>query len=77
MNGIINVKDFEDRIRVNNSVYVTRNRPTLIQDDHSTCYGMNEPMNRLIRMYNMFKDDFIASNSINVLKAKISARLSI
>ena len=46
-------------LKGNDRLYATKNTPALINYNHSTFYGMNESMTSLIRMYNMYQDEFI------------------
>ena len=71
MNDEIDVPNLRNSILENGSTYATRFRSRLIYDSHSTSYGMNEPITRMIRLYNSHRDIFENCNSINTFKSKI------
>ena len=75
MYDFIDVPCLKENIIRNNSMYVTRNRPILICNNHSTSYGLNEPMTRLIRLFNLYHDEFENCNSIDMLKNSIRSKL--
>ena len=75
MNQVINVPSLSNQLVYNESIYQTRNRHTFVQPPHSTNYGMNEPLTRLVKLYNLYEVDFLASNSVNMLKTRIRNKL--
>ena len=75
MNEMINVKYLKDKLIANDSIYITRNRASLIQISHSTDYGMNEPLTRMIRFYNLYEECFLNNGSISAFKSKIKNKL--
>ena len=77
VNDEIDVNYLKQKIVVNQSSYTTRNRNYLINCTHSTDYGMNEPMTRMIRLYNSYYDCFVSSSSVNVFKCKIRSKLKV
>ena len=75
LNGKIDAIYLKDQLNLNESRYATRNRPTFVHNQHSTSYGMNEPITRLTKLYNMFSCEFVESNSVDILKTKIKQKL--
>ena len=75
LNGQIDVPYLKDLIMENESIYHTRNRPPLIYNSHSTNYGMNEPLTRLVRLYNLYQYEFNDSSSVINLKSRIRQKL--
>ena len=77
MNEMIDVQYLRDKLIANDNIYVTRNRSSLIQISHSTDYGLNEPLTRMIRLYNLYEECYVNNSSINVFKTKIRNKLSV
>ena len=77
VNDEIDVNYLKQKIIVNQSLYTTRSRNHFINYTHSTDYGMNEPMTRLVKLYNCYYDCFVSSSSINVFKCKIRNKLKV
>ena len=75
INGNIDVNSLRDKLNINNSAYATRNRAHFMQNIHSTNYGMNEPIHRLVKYYNLFNDCLDECNSFKDLKIKIRIKL--
>jgi hypothetical protein len=61
-------------IKLNVLPYNTRNRVLLAEVAHRTNYGKNEPLNKAIRTFNEFSDDFEFGMSRCVLKQKLKKR---
>jgi hypothetical protein len=58
-------------LRLNVYLYNTRYRFVLKEDPHRTNYGMNEPLNGAIRIFNEFSDLFEFGGSRDGLRVRI------
>jgi hypothetical protein len=56
--------------------YNTRNRMLLAEVSHRTNYGQNEPLNRMIRTFNEFSEDFEFGASRYAMRENIRRRIS-
>ena len=75
LNGKVDATYLKNQLNLNESTYATRNRPTFVHNQHSTSYGMNEPITRLTRIFNLYSSEFKESSSVYVLKTKIKQKL--
>ena len=64
MYDVIDVPSLKDCIRLYESAYATRNRNIALIDNHTTNYGQNAPMTRLLGTYNQYYDIFEQNSSI-------------
>ena len=76
MNNNIDVDCLRQKLILNESSYATRNRHYFMNYNHSTDYGMNEPVTRLVRLFNLYFDWFQESSSTNIFKCKIRNKLN-
>lgn len=58
-------------VRVKTPVRAFRNNEFLVVDFHRTDYGMHEPVNNIVRMFNYFSDLFAQSGSRSVFRTKV------
>jgi len=70
-NDLIDVPELRTCINVNRSSYETRHRQPLIVINHSTSYGKNEPLTRMLYFHNEFYYIFNDSISVTSFKTKI------
>jgi hypothetical protein len=75
VNDIIDVPSLKENIRVNESRYMTRNRNVVLINNHSTNYGQNAPMTRLLRLFNEHFDIYEESLSVNSFKSSFKKRI--
>ena len=75
-NNIIDVPSLKNKIRMNSSIYETRNRNIVLIDSHTTNYGLNAPMTRLLRVYNENYDIFEQSRSLLIFKSSFKRIIS-
>jgi hypothetical protein len=62
-NGEIDAPELKDLLTANQSRYDTRNRPVLMSSSHSTNYGKNNPINRMVNVFNSHSNIFLSSPS--------------
>ena len=75
VNDIIDVPSLKENIRVNESRYMTRNRNVVLINNHSTNYGQNAPMTRLLRLFNEHFDIYEESLSVNSFKSSFKKKI--
>ena len=75
LNGFIDVLILKDQLILNESRYSTRTKSKYVQQKHSTNYGMNEPVTRLIKLYNVYEDNFANSSSVNKFKSRLRSEI--
>ena len=74
---MIDVPSLKNKIRMNSSRYETRNRNVVLIDNHTTNYGLNAPMTRLLKVYNENYDIFVQSRSLLSFKSSFKRILDI
>jgi len=74
-NGIIDLKELNEQIMINQSRYETRHRQMLVIRPSINNYMFYSPMQRFMRLYNQFYNSFLTSESVNIFKNQIRSQI--